>query len=133
MRKQCEFSWFGQTWKCSRIERSEDHFGGECSMGEKRININSRYDAETFLDYLHHELMEGAIFLSGVCFARVYPDREEIFVMNHSQMDLISGAVRGAYDDIKHKMIPKVRVPRAKESPIQKNVVKAKKPRTKKQ
>jgi len=106
MRQHCEFFWFGQTWKCLRISRDEDIFGGECNLAEKTIEINAKYDQETFLDYLHHELMEGATFLNGCSFSKMYPDKEDITVMNHTQMDIVSGAVRGAYEEVRRKIIP---------------------------
>jgi len=107
MRKQAEFFWFGQTWTCNRVISKGDLLGGECSIYEKKVNINAKYNIETFLDYLHHELMEGAIFLSGCGYSRQYPDKEEIFMMNHTQMDLISSGVRGAYDKVKHGILTK--------------------------
>ncbi len=105
MHKECTFNWFGQTWTCRREDRPDDEsFGGEFDPASKSVNINSAYDDETFLNYIHHELMEGAIFLNACCFTRFYPDRKDMFLMDHSQMDIISGAVRGAYDMIKKNM-----------------------------
>jgi len=105
MKQTCTFFWFEQTWTCSRVDGTEDDFfGGECIPSEKEIKINSKYDDETFLDYLHHELLEGATFLIGCSYTKVYPDRHELFIMDHSQMDVVSGAVRGAYAEIQRKM-----------------------------
>jgi len=105
MKKECTFNWFGTTWRCIREDRmDEDIFGGELDPSEKTIRINGKYDDETFLDYLHHELMEGALFYQACCFTRFFPDKKDIFVMDHTQMDLISGSVRGAYEMIKERM-----------------------------
>lgn len=88
-----------------RLDENEDEFfGGECLPSEKTIKINSKYDDEMFLDYLHHELLEGATFLIGCSYTRFYPDRQEYFLMDHTQLDVISSAVRGAYGEVMRKM-----------------------------
>lgn len=105
MKTQCSFTLFGNTWTCTREERPEDGgFGGECDIGNKNIYINKDYDTETFLDYLHHELMEGSLFLNACAYQRFFPDKKELFMLEHAQMDVVSGAVRGAYEEIKHNM-----------------------------
>lgn len=105
MKTQCSFTLFGNTWTCTREERPEEvGFGGECDIGNKKIYINKYYDAETFLDYLHHELMEGSLFLNACAYQRFFPDKKELFMLEHAQMDVVSGAVRGAYEEIKHNM-----------------------------
>jgi len=101
MKDKCTFTWFGQTWKVIRSKKSSSFFGGECDMSERVISINARYNEDKFLDYLHHELMEGAIYLNACSYTKFYPDKEDIVVMNHSQMDVVSGTVRGAYEEIK--------------------------------
>ncbi|MBD3261068.1 MAG: hypothetical protein GF334_05200 [Candidatus Altiarchaeales archaeon] len=101
MKEECDFTWFGQSWKCMRVRRDDSIFGGECDLASKQIVINYKYDDETFLDYLHHELVEGATYLTACAYTRMYPDKEDIFVMNHAQMDVMSSAVRGAYEMVK--------------------------------
>ena len=103
-KKECEFSWFGQTWKClrvSEIEGDDEPLGGLFDPEKKKIYINDSYDEESFLDYLHHELTEGAIYLSACCYTRSFPDEKDMFVMDHAQMDMMSSTVRGAYENIK--------------------------------
>lgn len=105
MKSKCSFFWFGQTWQCIRKNDTQDEFfGGECIPTDKVIHINAKYEPETFLDYLHHELTEGATFIIGCSYTKFYPDKEEMFFMTHSQMDLVSSAVRGAYEEIKKKL-----------------------------
>lgn len=99
----CEFQWFGQTWKCVRGPVS-DNDGGECNIAIRIITIDEELDLEDFLNTLHHELFEGASFVTGCTFSRDYPDSQDMFVMTHSQMDIISGAVRGAYEEVKRMM-----------------------------
>lgn len=114
MKKECTFNWFGTTWRCIRERRGDDDiFGGEMDPSEKVIKIDERYNEESFLDYLHHELMEGALFHQACCYTRLFPDRKDIFVMDHSQMDLISGSVRGAYEMIKEKIVIENKAKRA--------------------
>jgi hypothetical protein len=105
MKIQCSFTLFGNTWTCTRENRPEEGgFGGECDIGNKKIFINKDYDPETFLDYLHHELMEGSLFLNACAYQRFFPDKKELFMLEHAQMDVVSGAVRGAYEEIKQNM-----------------------------
>lgn len=104
MKSECTFNWFGQNWVCKRVkevEGLEDTLGGCIDPGNKVVYINEGYDQESFLDYLHHELTEGAIFLNACCFSRRYPDSKDLFILDHSQMDIISGAVRGAYEMVR--------------------------------
>ena len=108
MKLECTFNFFGQEHKCVREERVEDYgFGGEFNPLEKTISINKKYDKGTFLNYIHHELMEAAIYLNACSFVRLFPDKKEITMMDHSQLDVISGAICGAYEEIKSKMITK--------------------------
>jgi hypothetical protein len=103
-KNECEFYWYGQTWKCMRVKElpdEKDPLGGLFDAEKKTIFINDCYDEESFLDYLHHELTEGALFLSACCYSRYFPDEKDVFVMDHTQMDLMSSAVRGAYESIK--------------------------------
>lgn len=104
MKDRCEFQWFGQKWVCVRgvLEDSDD--GGECDPAAKRITIDAEQDQEEFLTSLHHELTEGASFLIGCTYSRSYPDKQDMFIMSHSQMDLISSTIRGAYEYIKVQM-----------------------------
>ena len=105
MKTQCSFTLFGNTWTCLREDRpNEIGFGGECDIANKRICVCKEYEPETFLNYLHHELMEGALFLNACVFHRFFPDKKELFVMDHAQMDVVSGAVRGAYEEIKQNI-----------------------------
>lgn len=128
MKKQCTFNWFGTTWRCIRESRGEDDiFGGELDPSEKVIRINEKYDDESFLDYLHHELMEGALFHQACCYTRFFPDRKDMFVMDHSQMDLISGSVRGAYEMIKERMGVMLKQSRRKTTSRKQSNVKTKK------
>lgn len=123
MKEECDFTWFGQSWKCKRVKRSDSIFGGECDLVSKLILINHKYDDETFLDYLHHELVEGAAYLTACAYTRMYPDKEDILVMNHAQMDVISGAVRGAYEMVK-KNINAVNGWPAAKKPVKKTATK---------
>jgi len=103
-KKQCEFFWFGQKWKCLRlaeIKGDKESLGGLLDAEKKIIYINECYDQESFLDYLHHELTEGALFLGACCYSRYFPDKKDLFVIDHAQMDLMSSTVRGAYEAIK--------------------------------
>lgn len=103
-KKECEFYWYGMTWKCLRVSKlpdEEESLGGLLDVEKKTIFINECYDEESFLDYLHHELTEGALFLGACCYSRHFPDEKDFFVMDHSQMDLMSSSVRGAYEMIK--------------------------------
>lgn len=107
MKNECTFNWFGQTWTCKRTDRVEGltgSLGGCFEPASKIIYINQEYDEESFLDYVHHELTEGAMFLNACCFSRVYPDEKDMFILDHSQMDVISGAVRGAYEMIRENI-----------------------------
>jgi len=101
MKDECTFNWFGQTWKVQRQKKGGFAFGGECDMSDKVIRINAKYEEETFLAYLHHELIEGAAYLNACSYTRFFPEKEDIILMNHSQMDVISGEVRGAYEMIR--------------------------------
>ena len=104
MKESCEFTFFGQSWKCARTTRSDDSFGGECDSSKWLISINSSYDDETFLDYLHHELIEGATYVMNCDYTKCYPDRDELFVFDYKGLEVLSSAVRGAYEEIKEKM-----------------------------
>jgi len=108
MEKTCEFQWLGQTWKVVRGDISDDD-GGECNMNSRVITIDEDFDQEDFLNTLHHELFEGASYMTGCTYNRDYPDSQDIFVMTHSQMDIISGFVRGAYDEVKCLMVPSIK------------------------
>jgi len=129
MKTQCSFTLFGNTWTCIREGRPEEiGFGGECDIGNKKIYINKDYDTETFLDYLHHELMEGSLFLNACAYQRFFPDKKELFVLEHAHMDVVSGAVRGAYEEIKHNIgiSNDVKNAKAKEAGIKIKAAKAK-------
>ena len=100
----CEFQMFGQTWKCVRKPCRRE---AECDMEKRTIFIDDKFDEEDFLDYLHHELAEVATFYTGCSFTKEYPDdADTVFLMNHTQLDTISSAVRGAYEAIKKSMLP---------------------------
>lgn len=104
MERSCEFQWFGQKWKCVRGTVDDDD-GGQCDIMAKVVTINSEVDDEEFLSILHHELFEGGTYLVGCTYTREYPDKQDLLIMTHSQMDLISGSVRGAYEEIKKLMM----------------------------
>jgi hypothetical protein len=70
----------------------------------KAIYINTSYDEEKFLEYLHHELYEAAAYLNGCTFEKSYPDDKTLYIMDHTQMDVISCEVRGAYEALKKSM-----------------------------
>jgi len=106
-KKECEFYWFGQKWRCLRVPEvpgDPSSLGGLLDPEKKTIYINDGYDEESFLDYLHHELTEGALLLSACCYSRTFPDEKDVFVMDHTQMDLMSSTVRGAYETVKTNM-----------------------------
>lgn len=107
MKSECTFNWFGQNWICKRVKNVEglnEPLGGCIDPANKVVYINETYDQESFLDYLHHELTEGAMFLNACCFSRNYPDSKDMFILDHSQMDIISGAVRGAYEMVRRNI-----------------------------
>jgi len=111
MQRSCEFQWFGQPWKCIRGP-VEDTDRGLCDTTSRTITIDESLDLVDFINALHHELWEGASYLAGCTFTRPYPDNQDLFVMTHSQMDLISGTICGAYEEITSKMIGPRRKPR---------------------
>lgn len=115
MQKSCEFQWFGQNWKCIRTT-VEDTDRGECDLNARVISIDQNLDPEDFLNALHHELWEGASYLTGCTYNRSYPDSQDMFIMTHSQMDLISGSVCGTYDEIKERMLGTKKNPTRKRS-----------------
>jgi len=96
MKDSCEFPFFGQTWECVRVKRKDETFGGECNAALWLISINDKYADETFLDYLHHELIEGATYQLNCDYTRFYPDQEGLFVFKYSELEVLSSAVRGA-------------------------------------
>jgi len=101
--KKCSFKMIGQTWTCLRATRVKGvkDLGGYMDTDTKTIYINSEYDGEKFLDYVHHELYEAAAFFSGCMFEKSYPDEKTLYIMDHTQMDIVSSEVRGAYESIK--------------------------------
>lgn len=101
----CEFQWFGQKWKCVRGPVPGDD-GGECDAVARLITIDDKFDLEDFLNTLHHELFEGASYMTGCTFTRDFPDEQDMFLMTHTQMDIISSGIRGAYEEVKKKMVP---------------------------
>jgi len=104
MKDSCDFPFFGQTWKCVRVRRKDETFGGECDAAQWLISINEKYSDETFLDYLHHELIEGAAYQMNCDYTRFYPDQEGLFILTYSELEVLSSAVRGSYEDIKEKI-----------------------------
>jgi hypothetical protein len=106
MERSCEFQWFGQTWKCLRGAVSGDD-GGECDTAARTITVNESFDNEDFLNTLHHELFEGASYMTGCTYTKDFPDEQDLFVMTHTQMDIISSGIRGAYEEIKRMMLAK--------------------------
>jgi hypothetical protein len=102
MGNTCDFQMFGQTWKCVRKARH----GAECFVNTRTIALDEKMDEEDFLNYLHHELMEAATYHAGCTFTKEFPDNDTIFLMTHSQMDMVSSEVRGAYESIKTAMLP---------------------------
>ena len=106
MRTECTFTFFGQEYTCIRESRpSEPDFGGDFDVPEKKLCVDKKYDEDTFLNYVHHELLEIAIYLSGCTYTKEYPEEKDMFFMDHSLMDVVSGAVCGAFLTIKRKMI----------------------------
>lgn len=107
MKRKCTFRWFGQRWVCLRTTRVRGvkDLGGYMDSETKTVYINKNYDDEKFLDYLHHELYEAATFLTGCSYDKTYPDDSTLYIMSHSQMDVISSEVRGAYEYIKKVMM----------------------------
>lgn len=110
MSNSCDFQMFGQTWKCIRKARH----GAECFVVTRTIVIDEKMDEEDFLNYLHHELMEAATYHAGCSFSKEFPDTDTVFFMNHSQMDMVSSEVRGAYEMVKKAMTPLSITPRTK-------------------
>lgn len=111
MRTGCSFTFFGQEYICTREERpGEPDFGGEFDPNTKKMSINKKYDENTFLNTIHHELLEIAVYLSACTYTRGFPDAKDMFIMDHSQLDIVSGAVCGAYEDIKKKILIKARI-----------------------
>jgi len=104
LKEQCYFQWFGQRWECTRGVLEDTTDGGECDVSTKHITIDIEQDAEEFLTSLHHELIEGACYLIGCSYNRPYPDSQDMYLMSHSNMDLMSSTVRGAYESIKMSM-----------------------------
>jgi len=133
MKDRCDFHWFGQKWECVRGKPDDAHNGGECDNAGKRIIIDLGLDQEETLTVLHHELVEGSTYLIGCVYSKTYPDDSDLYIMTHSQMDLMSSEVRGAYEDIKRKMTgddPKEKPPRAQpKQPIKKSKRRPKKGR----
>lgn len=106
MKKQCTFKLLGSTWTCIRAGKVKGvkDLGGYMDPDLRKIYINSHYDEEQFLDYLHHELYEAAAFLNGCVYDKTYPDDKALYIMDHTQMDVVSSHVRGAYEAIKIEM-----------------------------
>jgi len=110
MNKKCTFKLLGQTWYCVRTTRVKGvkELGGYMDAETKTVYVNTRYDDEKFLDYLHHELYEAATHLNGCMYDKTYPDDRTLYIMDHTQMDVISSEVRGAYEAIKKAMEAKL-------------------------
>jgi len=106
MKKRCTFKLLGQTWTCLRTTRVKGvkELGGYMDSEVMTVYINAHYDEEKFLDYLHHELYEAAAHLNGCMYDKTYPDDKTLYIMDHTQMDVISSEVRGAYEAIKKSM-----------------------------
>jgi hypothetical protein len=106
MKRKCKFRLFGQIWECIRTTRVKGlkKLGGCMDSDARTIYVNSSYDEENFLDYLHHELYEAAALLNGCVYDKSYPDEKSMYIMDHTQMDVISSEVRGAYEDIKKNL-----------------------------
>jgi hypothetical protein len=75
---------------------------------QKKVYVHLDYDDEQFLSYLHHELYEAATYLNGCMFDKSYPDDKTLYIMDHTQMDVISCEVRGAYETIKKALAVKL-------------------------
>lgn len=105
MKNRCEFQWFGQKWVCVRGKLDDSDDGGECDNPARRIIIDIKQDEDDFLTILHHELTEGASYIVGCTHTRNYPESRDLYVMTHNEMNLVSISVRGAYEDIKAKML----------------------------
>ena len=105
---KCSFLLLGQQWFVEIQERpNEPDFGGECSLENHTIAINSRYTGDTFLNYLIHELFEAVSFTIGCNFSRSFPDPKDMYIMDHTQMDLAIQAVRSAYEMVKGQLLTK--------------------------
>ena len=100
MKMQCTFTFFGEVWTCTRTSTS----GASSEPSLKQLQVNKNYDSTRFRDYLHHELLESAEVLSGCEYKKTYPDRDGLYIMDHTSLNNVSTSVRTAYDEVVFKM-----------------------------
>lgn len=107
MKKYCEFDLLGSKWKLNRVELvdGDELSGGMANLGEKSISILKRYDEPMFLQTVLHELFEACSFVVGTTFTRLFPEKQDLYILDHSQMNLIMENLFGSYEEIKRKMV----------------------------
>jgi hypothetical protein len=102
VKNECTFTFFGLEHTLKRNPRKRG--GADYSAKESQIEISTKFTGDTFREYVHHELVEGALYNAGGEYGRKYPEDQTIFVFTHTELSTISSQVRMAYDEICRKM-----------------------------
>lgn len=108
MKRQCRIIFLGER---TLIIRDKDSDGASSEFDTTasyldnnttlRIKVNHNICGNLFKQYLHHELLESALVILGKHFKSNSPNSDDkFFMLNHSDLTLISDAVSVAYDEI---------------------------------
>ena len=91
----------GEDWTLAiHTPGEKESLGGDMNHGKHLIRINRMYKGSEFRDYLLHELFEAASMIVGCSYSRSFPEEMSMFVMTHTDMNLVATIVRAAYDDV---------------------------------